>query len=616
MSFAEAHQTKANKKGIKDIKTSTQHISSINHEINNLNMDSPAHIFHLQRAIGNQAVQRLISSENIGFDFANTGILQPKLKVSQPNDVHEQEADRIAEQVMKASSPFDAAAQIVPAKDEGVDRKCAACEMKEEKDEEKQLNISRKPSPLTASKFKASDEITAEISNARSSSSSQLDADTKEFMESSFGHDFGNVRIHSGEMAAKSARSINALAYTVGGHIIFGQGQYQPNMLDGRRLLAHELAHVTQQGEWNEENRISRFSDADHHIIEEVALTLANLSPEEIKQIHAGNTKRDYSQSPSPLLNYVLLCDMNTYGGYKDYEHFDDFQWNEELKKWHSRENPTAFGKKSPISHIDEELVKFVDALPDKTAFQHIGNAFHAIEDFFAHSNFIELTHSDFTHGRKLITGSVGGPDEVSLLKIAESISSQETASFYGEQANKEITKAPTRSHARMAKDYKSNPYHLEAKVLAGLVIKDIGMDIMALKNLTAKEQRISYVRDALMTKVKRYLSPPEANDKWWETLHAAGGMEMEKKIREVTAKTPVTKNQCILSPLRSIEASRDSIFKLLGPAFPIETKQGYVWVQVGTGFSTTPAFAGRSGTVEPRSMEFMPLGVQITGRF
>jgi hypothetical protein len=62
---------------------------------------------------------------------------------------------------------------------------------------------------------------------------------------------------------------------------------------------------------------------------------------------------------------------------------------------------PSAFGKKSPISHIDEELVKFVDALPDKQAFQHVSNAFHAIQDFFAHSNFVELTHSDFTYGRK-----------------------------------------------------------------------------------------------------------------------------------------------------------------------------------------------------------------------
>jgi hypothetical protein len=408
---------------------------------------------------------------------------------------------------------------------------------------------------------------------------------------------------------------MNALAYTAGRDIIFSSGQYSPQTERGKRLLAHELAHLVQQGEANEVNRISRFSDTDHNVIEEVALTLANLSPEEIKHIHAGNTKRDYSQSPAQL-NLALLCDPSNYGGYKAVEHFDNFRWDEELQKWQSRENPTAFGKKSPIDHIDEELINFVDALPDRTAFQHVGNAFHAIEDFFAHSNFIELTHGDFTHGRELISGSVGGSDDVSILKILESISSQEMGPYYGERANKEIAEAPAKSHARMAKDYKSSPYYLEAVVLASLVIKEIGTDILAIKALTAKEQQIKYVRDVIMTKVKRYLRPPHENDKWWETLQASGGKEMEKAIRETAAKTPVTKNQCVLSPLRSMEASRDSNFKLFGPAFPIETKHGHVWVQVGTGFSTTPAFAGSTGTVEPRSMEFLPVGAQITGRF
>jgi hypothetical protein len=117
------------------------------------------------------------------------------------------------------------------------------------------------------------------------------------------------------------------------------------------------------------------------------------------------------------------------------------------------------------------------------------------------------------------------------------------------------------------------------------------------------------------MGKVKRYLRPPDQNDRWWEALRASGGREMAKAIRDTAAKTPVTKNQCLLSPLRSIEASRDSNVKLLGPAFTVPTKHGHVWIQAGVGFSTTPAFAGPTGAVEPRSMEFLPVGVQITGR-
>jgi Domain of unknown function (DUF4157) len=66
-------------------------------------------------------------------------------------------------------------------------------------------------------------------------------------MESRFSYDFSNVRIHTDEAAAKSAYSVNALAYTLGNDIVFGEGQYQPNALVGRRLLAHELTHVVQQ---------------------------------------------------------------------------------------------------------------------------------------------------------------------------------------------------------------------------------------------------------------------------------------------------------------------------------------------------------------------------------
>jgi hypothetical protein len=90
----------------------------------------------------------------------------------------------------------------------------------------------------------------------------------------------------------------------------------------------------------------------------------------------------------------------------------------------------------------------------------------------------------------------------------------------------------------------------------------------------------------------------------------------MARAIKEKTAKTPVTVNQCVLSPLRSIEASRDSNLKLLGPAFPLPTKHGHVWIQMGTGFLAQPEFKGPSGSVEPRSLDFVPVGVQLTGRF
>ena len=74
-----------------------------------------------------------------------------------------------------------------------------------------------------------------------------LDGATRAFMEPRFGHDFSEVRVHADAAAAESAREINALAYTVGRDIVFGDGQYAPQTLPGQKLLAHELTHVRQQ---------------------------------------------------------------------------------------------------------------------------------------------------------------------------------------------------------------------------------------------------------------------------------------------------------------------------------------------------------------------------------
>ena len=66
-------------------------------------------------------------------------------------------------------------------------------------------------------------------------------------MEQRFGHDFSSVRIHTGAPAKRSAREVNAHAYTVGHNIVFGAGSYAPQTVLGRKVLAHELAHVLQQ---------------------------------------------------------------------------------------------------------------------------------------------------------------------------------------------------------------------------------------------------------------------------------------------------------------------------------------------------------------------------------
>jgi hypothetical protein len=80
------------------------------------------------------------------------------------------------------------------------------------------------------------------------SSGQPLDRDTRASMEPRFHRDFSQVRVHSDERAAESARAVSAHAYTVGNDIVFAAGRYAPATRDGRRLLAHELTHVAQQG--------------------------------------------------------------------------------------------------------------------------------------------------------------------------------------------------------------------------------------------------------------------------------------------------------------------------------------------------------------------------------
>jgi Domain of unknown function (DUF4157) len=85
------------------------------------------------------------------------------------------------------------------------------------------------------------------VHDALRSPGQPLDAQTRAFFEPRLRHDFSRVRVHTDDNAAESARSVNALAYTVGQNVVFEAGQFAPGTSSGRRLLAHELAHVVQQ---------------------------------------------------------------------------------------------------------------------------------------------------------------------------------------------------------------------------------------------------------------------------------------------------------------------------------------------------------------------------------
>lgn len=165
------------------------------------------------------------------------------LKVSQPNDPAEIEADQIADRVMRMPvgerKPRSATGAPTPigGSPSTVHRKCDTCEDEEE-------TIQRKALPSGGG---IPSQSLAHVQSAIGSGGRPLDRETRSFFEPRLGYDLSSVRIHTGGTADESAREIDARAYTLGSNIVFSSGEYDPGNAGGKRLLAHELAHVVQQ---------------------------------------------------------------------------------------------------------------------------------------------------------------------------------------------------------------------------------------------------------------------------------------------------------------------------------------------------------------------------------
>jgi hypothetical protein len=117
-----------------------------------------------------------------------------------------------------------------------------------------------------------------------------LDADTRAFMEPRFGHDFSQVRLHTNAKAAESAQAVKALAYAVGSDVAFGAGRYAPQTRAGRRLLAHELAHVVQQAQADQASRVLQRAAADAEI--GASETEARQAEQAVASSEGGDTQR------------------------------------------------------------------------------------------------------------------------------------------------------------------------------------------------------------------------------------------------------------------------------------------------------------------------------------
>jgi hypothetical protein len=167
-------------------------------------------------------------------------VLQRKLEIGRVDDPLEREADRVAEQVLDLSSAIPKG--NVRAGGPSLQRKCQDCA-----DDEKTDHVTMVQTKAESGTVPATGSAPAIVHDVLRSYGRPLDSVLRASLEPRFGHDFGQVRVHTGAMASESARAVRARAYTVGADIVFGDGQYAPTTAEGRRLVAHELAHVVQQ---------------------------------------------------------------------------------------------------------------------------------------------------------------------------------------------------------------------------------------------------------------------------------------------------------------------------------------------------------------------------------
>ena len=217
-----------------------------------------------------------------GHDFSRVrvhspgpGMIQAKLKINETGDIYEQEADRVADAVMRIpeqvvrvqlkNEPEEDEEELIQTKWLSEQITPVVQKQREEKDYEKaeehiQTKLLSLEHPILQrqeEEFLQTKEIPGQIPevtpnleariNAMRGSGQPLPESVRAFFEPHFGVDFSKVRVHTNTTAQESAKAIQAEAFTVGNNIIFGQGHYTPETYIGRRLFGHELTHVVQQ---------------------------------------------------------------------------------------------------------------------------------------------------------------------------------------------------------------------------------------------------------------------------------------------------------------------------------------------------------------------------------
>lgn len=218
---------------------------------------------------------RTFFEPRFGYDFSQIPLyptartrIQPKLAVSTPGDIYEQEAGRVADAVVAGYIP------PIGHVSQGVQPKLYRVVMRPE-DMADNIYPPWEETEAGPSEASASEEVqrsaTGEagavgphfeqsLLQAVHRGGEALPAPTQSLMESRFGWDFSSVRVHSDAQADALARGVSARAFTLGQDIFFARSQYQPERLEGQRLLAHELTHTLQ---WGAASRLARACEAN-----------------------------------------------------------------------------------------------------------------------------------------------------------------------------------------------------------------------------------------------------------------------------------------------------------------------------------------------------------------
>jgi len=289
---------------------------------------------------------------------------------------------------------------------------------------------------------------TGTAAHAAAGGGMSLSNEVRAWFEPRFGRDFSQVRVHADGEAATAARSVQARAFTLGSHVVFAAGEYQPSSRTGRHLLAHELTHVAQQGHAVVTHggglvrhaatpSVQRYlaGGAGHGGVEKDALEEAGLSKKESKLAYYGNWLRDLSQMKSARELIMILATGEfghaptsaELGQYMPTEHLDRPDGGEsaedptlsakdhraqlgklegEQRRWADEEDTKQFREtiqqrvgatglpfwiEAGKEHAKRKLADAIAHGRNPEGLRDLGNAQHAVEDYFAHSNFIEV---------------------------------------------------------------------------------------------------------------------------------------------------------------------------------------------------------------------------------